>query len=839
MAAANLFIGPTVTARPNLDAVSIDHASGLNRRSFVKSLALATAVPRLAWAGRDADAGTGVTRMFALADIRLGAGIFAHSHALNRRYLAALAVDRLIAPYRIEAALAPRAPKYPNWESMGLEGHTAGHYLSALAQEAAQGDDELRQRLDYMVAELAACQQANGNGYVGAVPNGRALWNSVATGTVDAGSFSLGNAWVPFYNLHKMFAGLRDAWLHVGNWQAREVLIAFADWAERLVAGLDEQKMQALLATEHGGMNEVLADVYAITGDRRYLALARRFSHRALLEPLLRREDSLDGLHANTQIPKVIGFARIGELDNDQAWIDAAAFFWETVTGRRSIAFGGNSVREHFNPVGDFSAMVGSPEGPETCNSYNMLRLSTLLHRLDPQPHYADFYERTLFNHILSSQHPQHGGLVYFTPIRPRHYRVYSQPQQCFWCCVGTGIESHGRHGSFAYAHDAHSLTVNLYMAAQLQWRERDLVLRQDTRFPDEASSRLSLQLRKPQRFRLRLRHPHWLEEPLNVRVNGKPWPLQSTPSSYAGIERLWADGDTVEIDLPMHTRVEGLPDGSDYVALMHGPIVLAARTGTEELDGLIADDGRGSHAPPGPLLPLDRAPMLVGDRDALAAQVRPVPGRPLTFEAGGLIRPATFNALQLEPLFRVHDARYLVYWRTATASTYPAVVRQVEADERQRQALEDRTLDQVVPGEQQPEVDHQYQGADSRTGVRVGRHWRDTGQWISYRLKAREGTDSTADLELMLTFYGGDHNEGFDLLVEGRRLTTISLQGDAQDTFVERKIALPQDFALAAARRGITIKLVAATGRRTSALFGLRLLRAEANETPMPSEVK
>jgi DUF1680 family protein len=817
--------------------MSIDHASGLSRRTFVKSLALVAAVPRLAWAGSASDAGTGAARMFALADIRLGEGVFAHSHALNRRYLAALAVDRLVAPYRTEAALAPRAAKYPNWESMGLDGHTAGHYLSALAQEAAQGDDEMRQRLDYMVAELAACQQANGDGYVGAVPNGRALWSSVAAGTVDAGSFSLGNAWVPFYNLHKMFAGLRDAWWHAGNRQAREVLIAFADWADRLVSGLDEQQMQALLATEHGGMNEVLADVYAITGERRYLALARRFSHRALLEPLLRREDALDGLHANTQIPKAIGFARIGELDNDQAWIDAAAFFWETVARRRSIAFGGNSVREHFNPVGDFRAMMGSPEGPETCNSYNMLRLSTQLYRLDPQPRYADFYERTLFNHILSSQHPQHGGLVYFTPIRPRHYRVYSQPQECFWCCVGTGIENHGRHGCFAYAHDAQSLTVNLYMASQLQWRERDLVLRQDTRFPDEASSRLSLQLRHPQRLGLRLRHPHWLQGPLNVRVNGKPWPLQSTPSSYASIEREWANGDTVEIDLPMRTRAEGLPDGSDHVALMHGPIVLAARTGTDDLDGLVADSGRGSHVAQGPYLPLDRAPMLVGDRDGLASQVRPVPGRPLTFEADGLIRPAAFTALQLEPLFRVHDARYVVYWRTATAAAYPAVVRQIEADERQRQALEARTLDQVVPGEQQPEVDHQYQGQDSRTGARMGRHWRDTGQWISYRLKARDGTDPAITAELLLTFYGGDQNEGFDLLVEGRRLTTIRLLGDADDTFVERKVALPQDLARAVARRGITIKLVSAAGRRTSGLFGLRLLRIGTNEDPMRPE--
>jgi len=222
-----------------------------------------------------------------------------------------------------------------------------------------------------------------------------------------------------------------------------------------------------------------------------------------------------------------------------------------------------------------------------------------------------------------------------------------------------------------------------------------------------------------------------------------------------------------------------------------------------------------------------------------LAAQVRPAPGRPLTFEAGGLIRPTAFDGLRLEPLFRVHDARYIVYWRTATASAYPAVVRQIEADERQQQALENRTLDQVNPGEQQPEVDHQYRGADSRSGVRIGRHWRDTGQWISYRLKAQEGTNPVTTAELLLTFYGGDQNEGFDLLADGRRLTTISLPGDAKDTFIERNIALPQDLARAAVRRGITIKLVAAAGRRTSALFGLRLLRSEASEAPTPPEAK
>lgn len=798
----------------------------IGRRRFVAALgltSLAPLTPALAWASGTAD-----TLAFALGDIKLGAGNFAESHALNLRYLAALDVDRLLAPYRIEATLAPKAPKYPNWESMGLDGHTGGHYLSALAQESAQGSTLMRERLDYMVTQLAECQRANGDGYVGGVPNGRTLWTKVASGNFEANAFSLEGAWVPFYNLHKMFAGLRDAWMLAGSSQAREVLIGFADWADQLVAGLDDGQLQKILDTEHGGMNEVLADVFVITGDRRYLALAKRFSHRATLDPLLRRDDRLDGLHANTQIPKVIGFARIGELAGDPRWIQAATFFWETVSQRRSIAFGGNSVREHFNPVSDFGSMVESREGPETCNSYNMLRLTQLLHRLDPQARYADFYEKVLFNHILSTQHPGHGGLVYFTPIRPRHYRVYSQPQECFWCCVGTGIENHGRHGAFVFSHDAESISVNLYMAAQVPWRERDLVLRQETRFPDQASSSLHLQLRRPASFTLKLRHPHWLQGPLQVKINGRHWPMHSTPASYAQISRTWADGDHVEIDLPMATRVENLPDGSPYVAVMHGPIMLAARTGTQDLEGLITDDGRGSHIAPGPYLPLDSAPMLVGDRETLAAAIQPVAGRPLTFSAPSLIQPGAYQALQLEPFSRVHDARYMAYWRTTTAAEYPAVLAKIEADERQRQALEARTLDRVQPGEQQPEVDHQFSGQDTHSGTHLGRHWRDTGTWFSYRLKAQDRSAANQSMQLALTFYGGDANEGFDLFVDDHKLATPTLPGWPQDSFVDQVFELPGHLTGTAVQSGITVKLVAHPGRRSARLFDLRLVRAE-----------
>ncbi|HET8647511.1 MAG TPA: beta-L-arabinofuranosidase domain-containing protein, partial [Vicinamibacteria bacterium] len=379
-------------------------------------------------------------------------------------------MDRLLAPYREEAGLGARAPRYPNWESSGLDGHTAGHYLTALAQAwASTGDAEMKRRLDAMVAELAACQRAHGDGYVGGIPGGRGLWAEVAAGKLRVHGFGINDKWVPWYNLHKLFAGLRDAHTMGGNAQAREVLLGLTGWCQAVTARLSEAQMQEMLRAEHGGMSEVLADVFALSRAPSHLALARRFVHQAFLEPLRRRQDALDGLHANTQIPKAAGCARVAELTGEPADWEAARFFWRTVVERRTVAIGGNSVREHFNPAGDFSSMVESREGPETCNTYNMLRLTEQLFRREPAAVYAYFYERALFNHILSSQHPDHGGFVYFTPLRPRHYRVYSQPSQTFWCCVGSGMENHSGHGRFVYARADGQLFVNLFVASTLE----------------------------------------------------------------------------------------------------------------------------------------------------------------------------------------------------------------------------------------------------------------------------------------------------------------------------------------------------------------------------------
>ena len=764
---------------------------------------------------------------FPLSQVRLLDGPFKRSEALNVAYVHALEIDRLLAPFRIEAGLKPKAELYPNWESTGLQGHTAGHYLTALAQAwASTGDAEAKRRLDVMVGELAECQRANGNGYVGAVPKSRELWAGIAAGRLEVERFGLNGAWVPWYNLHKLFAGLRDAYVIGGNAQARDVLIALTDWCAELLSHLSDAQVQQMLGAEQGGMNEVLADVSDLTGDRKYLALAQRFSQRALLEPLTRHEDTLTGLHANTQIPKVIGYGRIAELGGDPAWHEAAAFFWDTVVHHRTVAFGGNSVREHFNAADDFTPMIESREGPETCNTYNMLRLTELLFRANPTAEYADYYERSLFNHILSTQHPEHGGYVYFTPIRPRHYRVYSQPSQCFWCCVGTGMENHGKHGRFVYAHRDDELFVNLFVASVLTWQDHGVTLRQDTAFPDEPRTRLTLSLAAPRRFTLQVRHPGWVtQDAFRVRINGSPWPATSTPSSYVAIARDWRDGDRVEIDLPMRTRLERLPDGSDYAAIMHGPILLAAKTGTEHLDGLIAGPGRMDHRSEGPYEPLDDAPMLVGEFASLATRVQPVPGRPLTFHAPEAIRPASARGLELEPFFRVHDSRYVIYWRVATPQAYEHVVTELREQERVRLRLEARTLDRVVPGEQQSEVDHGVRTDGSTTGVTHGRPFRDATGSFGYDLK--RGT-SSGPLQLLVTYLANERDRRFEIRVDDRPVASVTLDGRQPDRFTDVAYPIPADIIAADADGVLSVRFVAQPGSRAGGVYDIRLVKPD-----------
>jgi DUF1680 family protein len=667
---------------------------------------------------------TAQMQLFDLKEVRLKEGPFKNAQDVDLKYILELNPDRLLAPYLIASGLPVKAERYGNWESIGLDGHIAGHYLSALAMMyASTGNPEVKTRLDYMIGELEKCQQKNGNGYVGGIPQGKVFWDRIHNGDIDGSNFGLNNTWVPLYNIHKLFAGLTDTYHYTGNEKAKEVLIKLGDWFIELIRPLSEEQIQNILKTEHGGINESFADLYIITKDKKYLETAEKVSHLAILNPLENRQDKLTGLHANTQIPKVIGFEKIGRLSGNKEMTAAAQFFWENVTQKRSVAFGGNSFAEHFNPTEDFSGMLKSNQGPETCNSYNMERLSKALFLDKNQVSYLDFYERTLYNHILSSQHPEKGGFVYFTPIRPNHYRVYSQPETSMWCCVGSGLENHSKYGELIYSHSDNDVFVNLFIPSTLDWKEKDIYIEQSTKFPYQNSTDLVLKLKKTTTFSMNIRCPEWAQD-FEISINGKLQKIEAKPSNYVVLNRKWKSGDQISVTFKTSTHLENLPDGSNWSAFVNGPIVLAAKTSNKDLDGLFADDSRMGHVASGKYYPLDQAYAMIGDKATYIAKLKDLGN--LRFH---------LDSLELQPFFEIHDARYQMYFQNYTKEQYQEKHALLKQQEIEALALEAKTIDKINCGEQQSEVDHRYKGEKSDSGYEDTKAWRSTKSYISYQL--------------------------------------------------------------------------------------------------------
>ncbi|BBE15993.1 acetyl-CoA carboxylase [Aquipluma nitroreducens] len=762
---------------------------------------------------------------FPLSDVKLLEGPFKHARDLNIEVLLKYDVDRLLAPYRKEAGLPEKAKSYPNWE--GLDGHVGGHYLSALAMNyAATGNAECKRRMDYMISELKACQEANaqkypdwGVGYVGGIPNSAGLWPKIKSGEVGV----IWKYWAPYYNIHKMFAGLRDAWLYTGNADAKQIFLNFCDWAITITQDLSDKQMEDMLANEHGGMNEVLADAYQISGDEKYLAAAKRYSHKMFLDPLSQGIDMLDNKHANTQIPKFIGFERIAELGHDAKYDKAGSFFWETVTTNRSLAFGGNSRREHFPAKESCIDFVNVNDGPESCNSYNMLKLTEDLFRAHPAAKYADYYERTLFNHILSTQHPEHGGYVYFTPARPRHYRVYSAPNEAMWCCVGSGMENHGKYNQFIYTHSKDSLFLNLFIASELNWKENGVKIRQETSFPYEEQTKLTI-TEGAASFKLLVRYPAWVGKgALKIVVNGKDVDCSELPSSYVCINRKWKKGDVVQLTFPMHNTIEHLPNVPEYIAFMHGPILLGAKTGTEDLKGLIADDGRWGQSSSGEFLPVDKAPILIDDDiQNIGNKLIPVKDKPLNFTLN--VKMANPTELTLEPFSKIHDARYMMYWLALSNSGYKAYTDSLVNIENEKLALEKRTVDQVAPGEQQPEVDHAMLLEKSNKGNNLNEFFREArdGGYFSYDL----ATKSETNLSLMVRYWGAEWGtRKFDISIDDEKLVNEDNTGK-WNLSMFKDVVYPIPDAMVTGKNHVRVKFQALPESTAGAVYYIRLIR-------------
>lgn len=739
---------------------------------------------------------------FALRDVRLLDSPFKAAMLRDEQYLLSLEPDRLLHRFRLNAGLPPKAPLYGGWESQGVSGHSLGHYLSACALAyAATGDARFKQRVDYLVAGLAECQARRCTGYVGGIPKEDSIFAEVAQGRIHSSGFDLNGGWVPWYTVHKVLAGLEDAYLYADNQQAKGVALKFGDWVGREVSGLSENQMQQMLACEHGGMAEALVNLYAFTGNKKYRDLSYRFNHQAILGPLAAGLDELAGQHANTQIPKILGQARQYELTGDAQARRTAAFFWQAMVGGHSYVIGGNSDFEHLSPPGQLSEHL-SANTTETCNTYNMLKLTRHLFGWQPSAALTDYYERALYNHILASQNPETGMTAYYVSLAMGGQKVFGTPTESFWCCTGTGMENHVKYGENIYAQGRDgSLYVNLFIPSELNWTEKGVRVRQQTRFPASDTVRLNVQTRRRRQFALRLRRPAWAGEAMQLRVNGQPVPATPAADGYVVLDRNWRDGDRVEVVFAQSLHAEAMPDNARRVALLYGPLVLAGQLGQATPD------------------PVEGVPVLITDKPQLTDWVRPVADQPLTFRTAGAGRPADVT---LVPFYQVYNQHYTVYFDRFTAEEWTRRKAAYEAEKARRLVLDARSVDVVRLGEMQPERDHHLRGQNTTTGEAFGRKWRDARDGGNLIFEA--AVDPRRPNGLLVTYWGDDDNRLFDFYVDDVLVATQELKHSRPHEFFDVEYAVPP--TLTEGKQQVTVKVQARPGSTAGGLFGFRTVR-------------
>ncbi len=746
-----------------------------------------------------------------LTAVRLKPSDFATAVTVNHRYLLGLSADRLLHNFRKYAGLEPKAEIYGGWESDSLAGHTLGHYLTALVLMNAQtGDAECRRRADYIVAELAEAQAKRGTGYVGAlgrkrkgesaIVDGEEIFPEIMKGEIKSGGFDLNGSWSPLYTVHKLFAGLLDVHEAWGNAQALTVLIGLATYFERVFAALDDAQMQEVLGCEYGGLNESYAELYARTKDVRWLKVAQRIYDRRVLDPLAAREDKLAGFHANTQVPKLVGLARLYDLTGEERYRTAARFFWERVTQHHSYAIGGNADREYFFGP-DRIAQSLSEATCEHCNTYNMLKLTRQLFAWEPDGALFDYYERAHVNHTLSQLNPRNAGFSYFTPMLSGAAREYAPAgEEGFVCCGGSGMEAHAKHGDSVFWEGDRMLMVNLYIPADASWAARKATVALETGYPHDPEARLTFAtLGKAGRFRVALRVPGWAAGKEAVTVNGQAVPISRT-AGYAIVERRWKAGDTVAITLPLELRIEAAQGGGP-IAIMRGPLVMAADLGPAEATWTGME------------------PALVGD-DVLSA-FAPVATKVSTFTARGVGRPGD---LTFVPFYSQFDRRSAVYFRQFTQGQWQQEEVAFKAELARQKDVAVRSIDIMYFGEMQPERDHNLESEQSWPVSYRGRNGRDvrSGGYMAFTLKTRPGL-----LVLQATYWGEDKNRDFDILVDDVKVASERRTGDAPGKFVDVDYPLPP--ALTRGKASVRVRFVPHEGRTAGPVFGARLLAADA----------
>jgi DUF1680 family protein len=769
-----------------------------------------------------------------LTAVRLTGGPLKHAQDLDAAYLLALEPDRMLAYYRQRAGLEAKAQPYGGWDGDGrnLTGHIAGHHLSAVSlMYAATGDERFKQRAEYIVSELKVVQDKNGDGYLSALAGGRKAFGELSQGTIRSASFDLNGEWSPWYTLHKTFAGLRDAYRYTGNRSALDVELKFAQWAEGVLAPLSDAQLQQMLNTEFGGMNEVLADLYADTGDKRWVDLSHKFDHHAVIDPLVRGEDRLAGLHGNTQVPKVLGLAVRYGYTGDQADGAAARFFWDRVVNHHTFATGGHGKDEYFREPDHLSNIVDGRTA-ETCNVYNMLKLTRRLFALEPDVKYAEFEEQALFNHILGSIDETEGAMCYMVPVGRGVRREYQDMQRSFTCCVGSGMESHALHGDGIYYESGDRLWINLFAPTTVRWEKAGAQIVMETTFPEGDTASLKLTLASPKTLTIALRRPSWAGDGFTVKVNGAAVKDLPKPGSYVELPRTWKTGDGVAITLPKKLRVDTLPDNRRRAAIMWGPLVLAGDLGPEPPRGSGQRGNTSAPTPlPSPVVPSSTAIALVAADRPVTEWLKPVPGETGTFRSQGVGRdpstndgPAAANARDVDfvPFYRLHHRTYASYWDLYTPAEYEKYRADIAAERERLRQLEQASIVFVTAGDQQGERAANQQGEES-TIVRAegGRPGRRAGKWFSYDL----AVDPAQPLAMVVT-YNSDTRRArtFEILVDGQHLADQTIPESSESRYFDVQYRLPAD--LVRGKSKVTVRFQAPSGNEVSPVFGVRVIR-------------
>jgi uncharacterized protein len=782
---------------------------GISRRCLIQntltSAALLAIAPALARTAREGP--TAAAEPFPLESVRLLPSVYWTAIEANRTYLHRLEPDRLLHNFRVQAGLKPKGAVYGGWEGDSIAGHTLGHYLSACSLMHAQtGDIECKRRVAYIVAELALCQARASDGYVGGFTRkrgdvsepGRLAMEEVRRGEIRSTGFDLNGSWSPFYNWHKLLAGLLDADRYCGTRQAVRIAERLGGYIEGVFAPLEDAQLQSVLACEYGGLNDSFAELYARTRNDRWLRLAKLIYDRKVLDPLTRRVDSLPNIHANTQIPKAIGLARLYELTGDPRYAEASGFFWETVTAQYTYVIGGNGDREYFQTARSISRHI-TEQTCESCNSYNMLKLTRHLYARLPEAGYFDYYERTHLNNILAQQNPRTGMFAYMNPLMSGSHREFSSPFDDFWCCVGTGMESHSKHGESIYWRSGSELIVNLYIPSTLHWAAEGLRLEMTTDYPFDETIRIKvLEHRPAASLTLALRIPGWCSRP-QMTLNGDPVPC-APKAGYVRTSRAWKSGDVIELRLPATLRTESTVDDARTVALLYGPLVLAADLGpaTETWKGL--------------------APVLVAS-DVLPAIV-PTGSTPVTFQTKGLVRP---QDVTLSPYAFQHERNTAVYFKHFTESEWQVEQARYRAEQEHMADLQARSADVMHLGEMQAERDHALEAKLSYPVAYRGRNGRDAraGGYFEFTFRTRPGP-----LVLQATYWGEERNRRFRILLDGVLIATERLEANKPGEFFEQDYPIPA--ALTQGKQTVRVRFEPEERVSAGPVFGVRLFSAK-----------